>query len=177
MIKKNILFTGRPGCGKTTLIEKIVGKINRHATGFITGEIREGGRRCGFKITTLDGKLGVLAHRDITSPFRVGYYGVNIRDIEEIAVPSIIPSTKDEIIVVDEIGKMECFSPLFRETLIRALESENLLVGSIALRGDLFIEGIKSRRDVVVVPVTEKNRDEITQKYVSILLTGEIASP
>ena len=177
MIRKNILFTGRPGCGKSTLIERIVGKMNRPATGFVTREIREAGIRCGFEIVTLDGKKGVLAHRKIRSPFRVGSYGVNIRDIEDIAVPSIIPSTIDEIIVIDEIGKMECFSPLFRETLIKALGSKNLLIGSIALRGDAFIEGIKCRSDVLVVPVTEKNRDEIAQKYASILLTGEIASP
>jgi nucleoside-triphosphatase len=177
MAKKKILFTGRPGCGKSTLIEKILGKLNRPATGFITREIREGGIRCGFEIITLDGKKGILAHREIHSPFRVGPYYVNIGDIENIAVPSIIPSTTDEVIVIDEIGKMECLSPLFRETLLKAFESENLLIGSIALKGDSFIEGIKGRRDVVIIPVTEKNREEIALKYPGILLTGEIASP
>jgi len=41
-IKKNILVTGLPGTGETTLIRKLSGRLeaNRPA-GFYTGEIRE----------------------------------------------------------------------------------------------------------------------------------------
>ena len=111
---RNILFTGFPGCGKSTIIEKIVQRINRPSTGFFTREIRDKGRRVGFSITTLDGQQGILAHIDIRSHIRVGRYGVNIRDIEKIAVPSMRPENDNVILVVDEIGKMECLSGLFR---------------------------------------------------------------
>ena len=111
---RNILFTGLPGCGKSTIIEKIVQRINRPSTGFFTREIRDKGRRVGFSITTLDGQQGILAHIDIRSHIRVGRYGVNIRDIEKIAVPSMRPENDNVILVVDEIGKMECLSGLFR---------------------------------------------------------------
>jgi nucleoside-triphosphatase THEP1 len=50
---KNILITGLPGCGKSTLIERIVRKLERPAIGFFTREIREKGRRVGFSINTL----------------------------------------------------------------------------------------------------------------------------
>ena len=36
MKAKNIFLTGSPRCGKSTLIEKIVGRIKRPATGFFT---------------------------------------------------------------------------------------------------------------------------------------------
>ena len=111
---RNILFTGLPGCGKSTIIEKIVQRINRPSTGFFTREIRDKGRRVGFSITTLDGQQGILAHIDIRSHIRVGRYGVNIRDIEKIAVPSMRPENDNVILVVDEISKMECLSGLFR---------------------------------------------------------------
>jgi nucleoside-triphosphatase THEP1 len=111
---RNILYTGLPGCGKSTIIEKIVQRINRPSTGFFTREIRDKGRRVGFSITTLDGQQGILAHIDIRSHIRVGRYGVNIRDIEKIAVPSMRPENDNVILVVDEIGKMECLSGLFR---------------------------------------------------------------
>jgi ribosome biogenesis GTPase A len=62
---KNILFTGVPGIGKSTIIEKIVQRINRSKTGFYTREMRASGRRVGFTITTLDGEHGTLAHIDI----------------------------------------------------------------------------------------------------------------
>jgi len=64
-------------------------------------------------------------------------------------------------VVIDEIGKMECFSPLFRETLLKVLDSENPVIGSIALKGTVFIEKIKQRRDVLLVTVSEKNRDSL----------------
>ena len=159
MGNRNVLFTGTPGCGKTTLIEKIVKRSRSPKTGFFTKEIREKGRRVGFYLKTLEGKQGVLAHRDINSPFRVGQYGVNVEDIDRIAVPSMIPETEDQMVIIDEIGKMECFSIPFKETLVQVLESNNPLLGSIALKGDLFIKKIKKRRDVHLIRITEKNRD------------------
>ena len=165
MVSKNILYTGFPGCGKSTIIEKIVRRIDRPSTGFFTREIRKAGRRTGFSITTLDGQHGVLAHIDIRSPRRVGRYGVNLRDIDMIAVPSMTPANDQVIIVVDEIGKMECFSGLFRQTLIKVLDSANTLVGSIALKGDAFIGAIKKRPDTLLIAVSEKNRDYLVEDF------------
>jgi nucleoside-triphosphatase len=155
----NILITGPPRSGKSTLIEKVIQRISRPATGFFTQELREKGRRVGFSITTLQGKTGVLAHQHIKSRFRVGKYGVNLEDLDQIAVPSMLPSTLDQIVVVDEIGKMECFSRLFKETLIKVLSSDNLVIGSVAMKGDRFIQSIKKRDDVSLVPISENTRD------------------
>jgi nucleoside-triphosphatase len=155
----NILVTGPPRSGKSTLIEKVVQRISRPATGFFTQELREKGRRVGFTITTLQGKTGVLAHQRIRSAFRVGNYGVNLEDLDQIAVPSMLPSTPDQIVVVDEIGKMECFSRLFKETLIQALSSDNLVIGSVAIKGDRFIQSIKTRDDVSLVSISKNTRD------------------
>ena len=161
MDPKNILLTGPPRCGKSTVIEKLVKQISRPVTGFFTREIREKGRRVGFSIIALDGKEGVLAHEDSGTILRVGKYGVNIEELDQIAVPPMIPARPDEIVVIDEIGKMECLSPLFRETLIKTLDSENLVIGSIALKGGPFIQKIKEREDMLLVTVNEKNRDSL----------------
>ena len=161
MRRKNILFTGPPRCGKSTLIEKIVKRIDLPATGFFTREIREKGKRVGFSITTLDHRTGVLAHQRIKSRCRVGKYGVNLKDIDRIAVPSMVPQQPGMIVVIDEIGKMECFSRLFKDTLIDILDSHHRLIGSIAVKGDRFIQKIKAREDVLLARVTEQNRDEL----------------
>jgi nucleoside-triphosphatase len=156
---RNILVTGPPRSGKSTLIEKVVERIDKPATGFYTRELREKGKRVGFLIDTLDGKTGLLAHQNIKSRYRVGKYGVNLADLDQIAVPSMLPSTANQIVVVDEIGKMECFSPLFKKTLIKALSSENQVIGSIAIKGDRFIQSIKERDDVSLVSITDNTRD------------------
>jgi nucleoside-triphosphatase len=156
---KNILLTGKPGCGKTTLIRNVLeGLTGTNAGGFYTQEIRGGGGRVGFKINTLDGKEGVLAHVDYKGRFRVGKYFVNIDDIDEIGVKSILDSLKKDLIIIDEIGRMELFSEKFRDVTLMALGTGRVL-GTIMLGSDPFVEGIKEREDVEIIPVTLKNRD------------------
>jgi nucleoside-triphosphatase THEP1 len=155
----NILVTGPPRSGKSTLIEEVVKKIKRPATGFFTRELRDKGKRVGFLIATLDGKTGILAHKNIKSRYKVGRYGVNLGDLDQVAVPSMLPSTDDQLVVIDEIGKMECFSRLFKETLLRVLSLDNQVIGSIALKGDHFIQAIKNRDDVALVSISETTRD------------------
>jgi nucleoside-triphosphatase len=84
---------------------------------------------------------------------------VNLGDLDQVAVPSMLPSTDDQLVVIDEIGKMECLSRLFKETLLRVLSLDNQVIGSIALKGDHFIQTIKSRDDVALVSISETTRD------------------
>ncbi len=165
MVHRNILYTGLPGSGKSTIIAGIVERMDRPRTGFFTREIRDGGRRVGFSITTLDGRRGMLAHIDIRSRCRVGRYGVNLEDIDRIAVPAMVPADDQVVVVVDEIGKMECFSALFRQTLIKVLDAANTVVGSIALKGDAFIGAVKKRPDTILITVSEKNRNDLVEEF------------
>ena len=167
MKKSNILVTGLPGCGKSTLIEKVVNRMEEPVGGFFTREIKEKGRRVGFSINTVDGREGILAHKNIRSQFRVGKYGVNIEDIDSLAVSAIIPAQRGQVIVIDEIGKMECFSDLFKKTLIQVLDSPNCVIGSIALKGDRFIQSIKERDDVRLILISAQNRNMLVEKIIN----------
>lgn len=161
---KNLLLTGPPGCGKSTIIEKIVRRLSLPSTGFLTREIKDRGRRVGFAITTLNGRHGIMAHMDIRSPRKVGRYGVDVQAIDRFAVPAMSTEDRNTIIVVDEIGKMECCSASFRQSLIRVLESPNPIVGSIALKGDTFITAVKQRPDTRLIPVSLHNRNDLPEE-------------
>jgi len=176
MAPTNLLITGPPRCGKSTLIEAVVSRIDRPLTGFFTREIREKGRRTGYMIVTLEGRVGVLAHEKVRGPVRVGKYGMNLDDLDRIAVPAMIRSKTEQIVVVDEIGKMECLSSLFRETLVRTLDSRHKVLGSIALKGGPFIQRIKSRPDVQLFQVSEENRDALAASLIDVLLYEGINS-
>jgi nucleoside-triphosphatase len=157
-MKNNIFLTGAPSSGKTTVIRKVVQALEYPANGFFTEEERVAGKRVGFLMRTLDGRKGYLAHQDIESSFHIRRYGVSIENIETIAVPSIAPVNRN-IIILDEIGKMECFSEVFKQAATRALDSPNIVVGTITFGGDDFILGIKQRVDMEIHEVTPDNRD------------------
>lgn len=170
-MKKNIFLAGAPSSGKTTIIKKIIARLDYPACGFYTEEERVEGRRTGFVLNTLDGKQGYLAHQKIESEFHIRRYGVSIKNIESIAVPSI-SDAGDKIIILDEIGKMECFSDSFKKAAAAALDSRNIVVGTITLGGDDYIREIKSREDIEITEVNEKNRDNLSDiilKKISIL--------
>lgn len=159
-MKKNLFLTGAPSSGKTTVIKKVIQALEVPASGFYTEEVRIAGRRTGFLMKTLDGRSGYLAHQDIISDFHIRRYGVSIENIETIAVPSIAPVDRN-IIILDEIGKMECFSDVFRKAARAVLDSPNIVVGTITLGGDSFILGIKDRPDIEITEVTGENRDAL----------------
>ena len=172
-LKKNIFLTGAPSSGKTTVIKKVIASLRCPATGFYTEEERVAGKRVGFVMKTINGRSGYLAHQDIRSEFNIRRYGVSIDNIENIAVPSIAPR-EGNVIILDEIGKMECFSDVFRKAALEALTSPNIVVGTITFGGDDFILGIKEREDIEVHEVTPGNRDvlpDMIMKKVSHLLT------
>jgi nucleoside-triphosphatase len=157
---KNIFLTGTQSSGKTTVIKKVIARLPCPAAGFYTEEERLAGRRVGFVMKTINGKSGYLAHQDIRSDCHIRRYGVGIENIETIAVPSITPRS-GHILVLDEIGKMECFSDAFRHAALAALDSPNIVVGTITFGGDDFIARIKARHDIEIHEVTEANRDSL----------------
>jgi nucleoside-triphosphatase THEP1 len=170
--KKNIFLTGAPSSGKTTVIRKVIKGLDHPANGFYTEEERVDGKRVGFLMKTLGGRKGHLAHQDIKSDFHIRRYGVSIENIENIAVPSITP-VKNNIIILDEIGKMECFSRAFKQAAANALDSPNIVIGTITFGGDDFIREVKKREDIEINEVTMGNRnllpDLILRKISSLL--------
>ena len=166
----NVLLTGRPGVGKTTLVRQILQELDDvPATGFYTVEIRSEGRRLGFRVVTLDGQEAILAHVGIRSRYRVGRYGVDVTAFERLALPGLTAVPRAHLVVVDEIGKMECFSPAFQEAVVRALDADTPVLATIALRGGCFIEGLKSREDVEVIEITLANRSYLARELASKL--------
>jgi nucleoside-triphosphatase len=158
--KKNLLITGLPGVGKTTLIRNLYEALkNFHPVGFYTAEIREKGMRKGFELISLEGKRGILSHVDIKSPYRVGRYKVDVRGFEEFLNGISFFDPSSDMIIVDEIGNMECLSTPFDRIMKEVLDSEKWVVATIALKGGGLIAEVKQRQDVKLFEITQGNRD------------------
>jgi nucleoside-triphosphatase len=161
-VKPKVLLTGRPGCGKTTLIKRVVNELALPAGGFYTEEIRQRGQRVGFKIITLDGAEAVLAHVDFNTKQRVGKYGLNLHALESIGTEAICIGVRArQLVVIDEIGPMEIRSPVFCDVVNDALESGEAILGTITARSFPFTNAIKKRDDVTLIEVAPNNREQL----------------
>ncbi len=165
----NVLVTGRPGIGKTTLIKKLIDSTSLSKGGFYTEEIREREQRVGFSLTTLDGRKSMLAGLKVRSPYRVGRYGVDIDSFEAIGVESIRKAmVSKELIVIDEIGRMELFSRKFRDVVVQALKTGRV-VATIKKGTGGFVGEIKSRKDIRVLQVNLENREALLSELIEIV--------
>lgn len=157
-----MLVTGRPGVGKTTVIEAVARDFRDVAGGFTTSEIREHGVRKGFRVTTLDGKSAVLAHIDFSEGVRVGKYGVDVPAFERLALPALQHAIlRRRLVVIDEIGKMELASKLFCDIVREALDSPAIVLAAVMEQRHGFADQIKLRADVVIFELTVENRDNL----------------
>lgn len=107
------VLTAPPKTGKSTAIKKIINMLgSKNCCGFYTKEMIENGQRVGFKIVTLSGKEGILAHVSYDGEYRIGKYGVNLEEFEKVALTeleNIINTGGDKYVIIDEIGPMQLF--------------------------------------------------------------------
>jgi nucleoside-triphosphatase len=172
-MKRVYLLTGRPGTGKTSLIKQAVAEMRGKVGGFYTEEIRSGGIREGFRLVTLDGQDAILAHINIHSPYRVSKYGVDTRSLDRVGVSALNQAAEEcDLVVVDEIGKMELFSADFRETVWRIINSGRRVLGTIMLQADPWADKIKRQPQVKLVEVTRANRRRVLEEILTWLQTN-----
>ena len=156
------LLTGRPGVGKTTCLRRTLDLVGRAAGGFFTEEVRQGGTRVGFALTTLAGEHGILADTRHRAGPRVGNYGVDVETLERIGVPAIRDAARARwLVVIDEIGKMELASAAFRQAVEDALVSPAPVLGTILAAPHPWADCIKAMPSVTLLVVTPANRDAL----------------
>ena len=164
-MKRVCLLTGRPGTGKTSLIKQAVAGMRGKAGGFYTEEIRGGGIREGFRLVTLDGQDATLAHVNIHSPYRVSKYGVDIDSLDRVGVPALHQAAQHcDLVVIDEIGKMELFSADFRETVLQIIDSGKRVLGTIMFNPNPWADRIKQNPQVHLIEVTRTSYHQVLEE-------------
>lgn len=170
MVPPRILVTGAPGSGKTTVIRAVVQLLaGVRAAGFYTEEVRGRAGRTGFRVVGLDGSTGRLASVGGQGGPRVGRYVVHVSDFEAVALPQLEIRPGLELLVIDEIGKMECLSPAFVSAARRALAAPVPLLATVALAGGGLIAEAKRAPGVAVVSVSMENRDVLPARLAARL--------
>ncbi|OPX19454.1 MAG: hypothetical protein BZ151_09150 [Desulfobacca sp. 4484_104] len=164
-----VLLTGLPRSGKTTAVQRVIARFGGRAGGFFTRELRRHGTRVGFEIVTLAGQTAVLSHIDFPGPWRVGKYRVNLANLHQVALPALVPAPDLDLVVVDEIGKMECLSPQFIAAIDRLWAAPLHLLATVAATGGGYIEAVKRKPGVILITITPQNRDQIPARILQLL--------
>ena len=172
-MKPVYLLTGQPGTGKTRIIKQAIAEMKGKAGGFYTEEIRSQGVRQGFKLVTLEGQTAILAHINFHSPYRVSKYGVDVDSLDKVGVSALNQAAQEcDLVVIDEIGKMELFSTKFREAVSNILNSGQRLLGTIMLSPNPYADAIKRQPQVNLVTVTRTNHQQVLEELRDWLKSG-----
>ncbi len=173
MAVKNFILRGRPGSGKSTaaqIARQRLSEVGLRVAGIVTPEVRVGRSRVGFEVVDLaTGRRATFAHVDIPSETRVSKYGVSIELFEQVAVPALEAALKADVALVDEIGKMELFSDLFKSLVVRLLDSDVPVIGTAPFYDLPFLRNVLRRGDVRVIWVRRGEAERVAET-----LTGEV---
>ena len=104
----------------------------------------------------------------------VGKIGVDIKKLEEIGVKAIKDACENcDIIVIDEVGKMEVESELFCQTVKDSLDVDKPMIITLHKKSrNPLLQDIRRRDDVRILEVTPTNRNLLPYKIVR-LMNGE----
>lgn len=164
-----VFITGRPGIGKSSVIERLVRTAQKKGlsvAGFATPEIRKDSRT-GFAVRDIaTGKEGVFAiTTTIRGAPRVSKYYVDVAAFESVAIPAL--SMAADLFIIDEIGKMELFSRRFRTAIESVLQSGRSIVATL---GKSFVGQFKKYGQVI--EVTPQNRENLHFRILELLGLG-----
>jgi nucleoside-triphosphatase len=168
-----LLLTGRPGVGKTTIMRSVVAALGPVAGGFYTEEIRQEGRRVGFRLVTLDGRSGILASVNGSGPHRVGKYWIHLDDLDRVGVGALrraLETADTLVVVIDEIGKMELFSAEFRKAVEAALAGPKTVLATVMAGPHPWADKIKAHPRTTLLEVTRANRAALPKQVLSRLI-------
>ncbi len=164
-IKGRVAITGRPGVGKTTLIERLVDCLSISAGGMLSKEIRVCGHRVGFSlIDVATGEEGILAHLHHRDGPKIGRYTVDLHSLEEIGIRAVRRAIEAcDLVVIDEIAPMELASPAFIPAVEAALASDKSLLISTHAHADHPLAH-RVRRELSLYRVKLSNRDRLVEE-------------
>ena len=87
-------------------------------------------------------------------------YGVNLEAFERLALSELARRDVD-LLVIDEIGKMECASDRFCRSMESVLDAQLSVLATLGIARLPFLESVRSRPDVELVMLTERNREAL----------------
>lgn len=162
---KNLFLTGKKGIGKSTLLKKVLSKLDISIGGFTTERVFEGYYRNYIAKAYDTGEEYKIIEVDSRDDSKVWFPEV----FEEKLIPLLDRSLDKDLIVLDELGCSENNIHRFTSKIFELLDCPKIVLGVLKEDDCDFINSIKKRPDVKVIRVTEENRDNLVDEILDIL--------
>ena len=168
-------ITGLPGSGKTYALLRVIEMLKGEELligGMVDEPIEEGRKKTGFTVRNLlTDEKAVFASTDIESKVVVGKLGVDLSKLEEVGVKALKEAIeKCDIIVIDEVGKMEVESEAFVEAVKETLDADKPMIITLHKKSrNPLLQDIRRRDDVRILEVTPTNRNILPYKIVRLM--------
>lgn len=167
-----ILITGKPGIGKSTLVQKVIDDCVQPIFWVVTAEIRNAeGDRVGFRAKNSDGQTEIISHKtDITSTAVIGQNAVDLDAIDKMFGRVLQKARPQQITLIDEIGPIQLLSRTFADALADTFDhaSQRDVIATIHYK-DQQLEAYRNAEDAWLFVADLANRDMLA-KLISLCM-------
>ena len=175
-MSSKILITGPPRCGKSTLISKLIeyfSERNLIIYGFLTPEVRERSNRIGFDIVDIfsEEKSQLARVGNFNIKFKLGKYNVFIEEFDRYIENTLkIEGKTVDLIVIDEIGKMELFSEKFQDFIKMIFTSDIAIIATIGLNLNHPLKTyLLNLPSILLMNLNRQNSQRIFKEVISLI--------
>jgi nucleoside-triphosphatase len=177
----HIFLTGPRGVGKSTVIERVVGRLVAEGAcaaggvaGFRTEWFDLGGGDALYILpygaSVPGGAARPVAGRDAVRRSLVIH--PNVFDEDGVAILRASGAASARLIVMDELGFMESGADAFRGAVMEVLDGDVPVLGVVRLEGNPFLDAVKDHGRVRVIHVSESNRNMLFEQLTAQVFHG-----
>jgi nucleoside-triphosphatase len=175
LVAVKIGITGPVGSIKAEALRKIMDMLTNDGMiiqGVLVNEVMEHGKLKGYSLFDINTKKRVnFAEADIVSRVKIDKLGVDTRLLEEILIPSLQKAREEaNVIVIDEVGKLENVTKNIQKEIVETLKSEKPLVVTLHKKSrNPVLQEIKALEGIRVFDITPINRNLLPFRVVRVI--------
>ncbi|MCL4350075.1 MAG: NTPase [Candidatus Thermoplasmatota archaeon] len=171
-------ITGPVGSIKADALGKIIDMLKnqgKNIQGVLVTEIMEQGKLRGYSILDIYTKRKIVfADTSISSRVKIDKIGVDTRLLEELLIPSLQRAVESaDVIVIDEVGKLENTTKSIQKVINDALNSTRPILVTIHKKSrNPVLQEIRALEGVRIFDITPINRSLLPYRVMKVI-TGE----
>jgi len=153
----NILLTGPTQIGKSTILKKVIQMLDLEMTGFYTQPFLIKNKVIGYKMIDYQNALSssIIGIKDTPTTCKPYTLMFETKAIEILSQPV------SDAYLLDELGFLERYAINYQNKTLEILDSNKLVLGVLKDKKTTFLDTIRNRNDVIIIRVTESNRNFI----------------